>query len=84
MPINIFPPAASAWAHCASVGATFLVLVGVAVAIDWLIRRCERGGTSPALVRLLHLIAQGLVLLDGMAIVVETGLEVAARIGLAV
>jgi hypothetical protein len=61
--------------HCASIGASFVVLVAVAAAIDWLLRWLERRRPNPGLLQVLHGIAMTLVVLDGVLILVQAGQE---------
>jgi hypothetical protein len=59
--------------HSAEIGATFAVLIAVAVAIDWFVRWCHRIQVTPALVRLLHRAAMVLVFSDLLLISMDVG-----------
>ena len=80
MAINFFGAAGNTITHSLQIGLTFLVILVVAVAIDWCIRRCHNHDVSPRLIKIFHGAAHGLVVFDLVFIMIDIGEAIGQRV----
>jgi hypothetical protein len=80
MSVDLFQAIPGAVGHCIGINVSFFVLAAFAVAMDSVLRWCERRGTNRSLLRVLHGMSLMIVWLDGAAVLLEDVIELAGHL----